>query len=76
MPKYLLSFLFALGVINAGFAQDVTFENALRAVRVNCSGISDKLSEIKNWLVLILLLPGLVLWLVPVQLQQVLKKVS
>lgn len=48
MPKYLLSFLFALGVINAGFAQDVTFENALRAVRVNCSGISDKLSEIKK----------------------------
>ncbi len=48
MPKYLLSFLFALGVINTGFAQDVTFENALRAVRVNCGGISDKLSEIKK----------------------------
>ena len=48
MQKYLLSFLFALVVINVGFAQDVTFENALRAVCVNCGGMSDKLSEIKK----------------------------
>ncbi|MBR4891705.1 MAG: hypothetical protein IKZ34_00795 [Alphaproteobacteria bacterium] len=46
--KKILSFLLAVGVANVAYADDVSFADALRNVRNNCSGISEKLSEIKK----------------------------
>ena len=39
--------ILALGCIESGWADNVTFADALRNVRSNCSGISEKLSEKK-----------------------------
>lgn len=40
--------ILTLGCIESGWADNVTFADALRNVRSNCSGISEKLSEIKT----------------------------
>lgn len=48
MSKFLLSFVFVFIAMNSVSADEVSFTDALRAVRSNCSGISEKLSEVKK----------------------------
>ena len=48
MSKFLLAFVFVFVAMNSVYADEISFDDALRAVRNNCSGMSDKLLEIKK----------------------------